>query len=141
MQAHEFISGFELVIATFGQWPTFHDAEVRQLTLEVTGQRDSDPTAELVVHGWTMTNELDERGFYKLLNPSLIQFHFEGVADFAVDGLNHQNVLASLNLSLVGDVDPPLLRVDLEHCYGLSGGLTAKRAKVVSVQPHPPRSG
>ena len=86
-----------------------------------------------------MSNETDERGYFKLLNPSLVHFHFEGVDGFEVDGLNHQNVLGCLKFSCASNVDESALRVDMEHCYGLSGSFTARRARIVSVRPHPDR--
>jgi hypothetical protein len=51
--------------------------------------------------------------------------------------LNHQNVLSSLNFSLVTDSKEgtSVLQVELEHCYGLSGSFNARKAKVVSIVP------
>ena len=54
MQAHELIEGFEAIIGTFGVWPSFHDAEVRQLSLEVTDDPSRDPIVDLIIHGWTV---------------------------------------------------------------------------------------
>lgn len=34
MKAHEFIQGFELVLAHLGLWPSFHDAEVLKLVID-----------------------------------------------------------------------------------------------------------
>lgn len=82
MNAHELIKGHESVIEIFGEWPSFHDAEIRHVCLTVTGQKEADPVVELVIHGWKMTNEVEESGYYKLLNPSLIHFEFEGVSGF-----------------------------------------------------------
>jgi hypothetical protein len=85
-----------------------------------------------------MTSDVTEAGFYRLECDSLVHFLFEEVTDVEFDGLNHQNVLSGLNF----DLEPaeegkiPLLSVELGHCYGLSGGFKARRARVLSVTPY-----
>ena len=51
-------------------------------------------------------------GKYVLANESVVHLRFDGVSEFELEGLNYQNVLTSLNLSIDGD----LLQVELEHC-------------------------
>jgi len=83
-----------------------------------------------------MTSEITPSGHYKLEHQSLVHLLFEQVSDLQLDGLNHQNVLDSLELSLVGAQESPQLAVELSHCYGLSGGFKASRARVLSVAPY-----
>jgi hypothetical protein len=104
---------------------------------DLSGDKKSDPVVELVIHGWKMTNEVTDTGHSKLLNPSLIHLRFEGVSNLDVNGLNHQNVINRLVVTATSnDLQAPL-HVELEHCYGLSGKFSARRAKVLSVIRQP----
>lgn len=140
MAPYEFIENYQIVMDTFGRWPGFHDGEVFRVVLDRT-RRLSDgpfyPSIELSVRGWNMTTEVTEDGYYKLEEDSLVHLLFEHVSDVELGGLNHQNVISGLDLEL--SVDPgsgsPVLSVEINHCYGLSGGFKALRASVLSVEP------
>ena len=141
MSAYEAITNHQLVLAVFGQWPSFHDGEIHRLILDRTRRLPDGafyPSVELFLRGWIMTSEVTEADYYKLQNDSIVHFLFEQVTDLELDGLNHQNVLSSLKLELVQDQESgsPVLAVALSHCYGLSGGFKAVRASVVSVAPY-----
>ena len=141
MQPHEFIEGFEEIIARFGQWPSFHDGEVHRIVLERTRRSPSSsyiPTLEIHLRGWIMGPEVTDEGFYKLHNDSVVHFLFEDIFDFELEGFNQQNVLSSLNLSLVNDPrgNGQALHVELEHCYLFSGEFSARKAKVLSIVPY-----
>ena len=84
-----------------------------------------------------MTNEITEKGFYRCEHDSVVSFLFERVSLVELDGLNHQNVLSCLNFELFATENgSPQLRVDLEHCFGLSGSFVAASAKIVKVAPY-----
>lgn len=141
MNAYEAITNHQLVLAAFGQWPSFHDGEIHRLILDRTRRLPSGsfyPSVELFVRGWIMTSKITEAGYYRLDNNSLVHFLFEQVTELELDGLNHQNVLSSLELEMVQDQESgsPALAVELSHCYGLSGSFKAMQASVVSVVPY-----
>ncbi|MBN8530987.1 MAG: hypothetical protein J0L97_03890, partial [Alphaproteobacteria bacterium] len=77
-------------------------------------------------------------GFYKRNNDSVVHFLFEDIFDFELEGFNQQNVLLSLNLSVVQDPmgSNHALHVELEHCYQFSGEFSARRAKVLGIAPY-----
>lgn len=140
MEPHEFIEGHEVVLARFAEWPSFHDGEIHKLLLDST-RRGADgwryPSIELELRGWIMTSEVTEKGFYRCEHDSVVSFLFERVSLVELDGLNHQNVLSCLNLELLpAENDRPQLKVDLEHCFGLSGSFVATSAKIVRVVPY-----
>jgi hypothetical protein len=141
MLPHEFIEGYEKIIERFGLWPSFHDGEVHRIVLDRTARSSAGsyfPTVEIHLRGWVMGPEVTEGGFYKLHNDSVVQFLFEDIFDFELEGFNQQNVLTSLNVSLIEDPrgGGQALHVELEHCYLFSAELSARKAKVLGVIPY-----
>jgi hypothetical protein len=138
MEAHEFIDGHERVIAHFGLWPSFHDAEVIKLSLD-RSESQSEPTLDLHLRGWVMTSEVTPEGYYKLQGDALFHFRFEGIDELHVAGFNGQNVISSLNLELAHAPDKPelnIIKVELEHCYFFEASFTAQRAQLISIKPY-----
>lgn len=139
MQPHEFISDFHLVLEAFGRWPSFHDAEVHRFVLDRTRRSPNGatvPAIELVVRGWNLVRD-EKNCLLKADNDSIVHFRFEEVTDVEFDGFNHQNVLESLEFTLVPTkATVATLGVELVHCFGLSGGFRALRARIVSVVPY-----
>jgi hypothetical protein len=141
MKPYEFIQEYEKVLKIFGQWPSFHDGEVHRVVLDRTRQFESGwyyPSVELLIRGWTMTSEVTEAGNYKLKHDSLVHLLFEQVYDLELAGLNHQNVLSSLELELLNEAQPegPILSVELSYCFGLFGNFKTRKASVISVKPY-----
>ena len=141
MDPYEFIEGHDQVFAHFGQWPSFHDGEVHRVVLDRMCRCASGsyvPNVEIHVRGWIMGPEITDQGFYKLNHDSVVQFLFEDIFDFELEGFNQQNVLSSLNLSLVADPleNTKALHVELEHCYLFSGEFSARKAKILAVVPY-----
>ncbi len=137
------IQGHEKVLALFGQWPSFHDGEVLRMVLDRSGadQGLMTPTLELSLRGWVTGPEVNEDGFYRQHNDSVVCILFEGVEDLELEGFNHQNVISSLNLNHTeADAqgqgqEQVRLHVELEHCYLFSCELTAARATVLDIRP------
>lgn len=135
------VAGHEKVLAVFGRWPSFHDGEIHRLVLDSTrtdqhGRRY--PSIELQLRGWNLIEQGSDEGFYKQDKDSVVSLLFEHVYDVELDGLNHQNVLSELELSLTpspANASISHLAVELVHCFGLSGGFKAECAQVLSVVP------
>lgn len=142
MDPHLLIIGHEKVVSVFGRWPSFHDGEVHRLVLDST-RRDAKgarySSIELLLRGWNLTEQVSSDGFYKQDADSVVHFLFERVYDLALDGLNHQNVISELELSVAAvpdDSSTTCLVVELAHCYGLSGSFKAASGTVLSVSPY-----
>lgn len=140
MEAYKIIEKHESVVAAFGQWPSFHDGEVHRVVLDRLGRSSSGvyvPTIELHIRGWIMTSEVTQGELYKVESDSVVRFLFEDIYDLELEGFNQQNVLSSLNLTIIdGPRNEQGLHVELEHCYVFSGEFKAKRACVLGVQPY-----
>lgn len=63
MTSHAPIVGADRLTGHFGRWPSFHDAEVVRLVLDRHGT--DGPTAELVVHVWSVGADVDEHGSFQ----------------------------------------------------------------------------
>jgi len=109
------ISGAEKVVATLGQWPSFHDAEIVRLRLE----RDGVSTISIQLVG--------PDGRCK--GGRIVTFTMERINDLSLDGedVNRQNVISCL---VVESTDSGT-ELTFGPCYGLSGRITAE---VVSVE-------
>ena len=140
MKPYETIKDHELVIATFGQWPSFHDSEVHRIVLDRMSQSTSGsyiPTIELHVRSWILTTEVTENGTYKVEHDSVVCFLFEDIFNLEIEGFNQQNVLSSLNLTLSDEPENmKSLHVELEHCYVFAGEFSARRARILGVEPY-----
>ena len=80
MDAYTLIEKYELVLSDFGYWPSFHDAEIHWLKLERVNETYQDyysPDIEFLIHGWEMTSEVTEKGFFKLQKHHLVHFKFD----------------------------------------------------------------
>jgi hypothetical protein len=90
------ITNSNAIVSVFGHWPGFHDAEV--LGLKIAGQFDASSGPSLVaqVHVFSMTNEVDDRGYVACRNHSTVVLRFDGIDELALDGFNRQNALPGL---------------------------------------------
>lgn len=143
MEPFEFIENFSSVTSKFGIWPSFHDGEVLRIVLERAALSSSrSPSVEISIRCWVMGPEVTGDGFYKQNNDSVVRFLFEDIFDLEIEGFNQQNVLSALNLSLIQN--PPgctALRVELEHCYLFAAEFSARKAKILGIEPYVSRDG
>jgi hypothetical protein len=125
------IPGADEVIAWFGHWPTFHDAEVLSITLDRSG------ASRVVIHAFEMTPEVDVNGRYVLARNASVIFSLEGfpqnqqgIANTRIECFNHQNVLSSAAVKeLTGGFE-----LILEGCQGVDGSIVCERMSV-TVEP------
>lgn len=114
------IENVEAVVAIYGSWPAFHDAEVLSVELHRGGAGNA-PTLELVladVDGPT-------RDSWR------VALRFTGIRALALDDFNEQNVLFDLQLSPLSDGSG--WETVLASSYGLSGVWESSGIRVVSV--------
>jgi hypothetical protein len=130
------IPGANDVVAWFGYWPTFHDAEVLTITLNRSG------TSQVVIHAWRRTSEVDPRGYYVLDKHAAVTFSVEGfpldeegITQTRIDYFNHQNVLSSAWIEKTSQGH--MLRLD--GIFGVDGSISCKHLSV-KLEPGVPRS-
>ncbi len=128
------IPGAADLIAWFGYWPTFHDAEVLSITL------DRERGITVAVHVFRMTSEVDDKGRYVLdkhavTRSSMTGFPLDesGIVPIELQGFNQQNVLNSLRVEK-RDYGWELI---LDPCFGVNGSIACKSLSV-SIEPGAP---
>lgn len=125
--------GLELV-RWFGEVSSFHDAEIISLEFSRRGIR------RLGVHGFLMSDKIDERGFGVHEKHAVVTFALEDIMDLQLDGFSPQNVIFGLQLQRATDrgranyyclaESPQDIEIELEPCYGLHGVIRAKRISI-----------
>ncbi|MBV8830805.1 MAG: hypothetical protein JO217_00600 [Acidobacteriaceae bacterium] len=125
------IPGAASVVAWFGYWPRFHDAEVLSITLNRSGP------SRVRLHAWERTNEVDERGYYILRKHAIFTFELEGfpldhegITRVRLEWFNHQNVLMNAFVTQV----PEGYQLELEGIFGVSASFVCEKLSV-SLEP------
>lgn len=114
------LPGLEDLVAWFGYFPTFHDAEVLSVSLDRTG------ASRIAVHTFQMTNEIDEKGHYICRKHVVVTFVLERIRDLSIEGFNSQNVLNGISLARGSDY----YELVLEEIHGLAGKFQADEMRI-----------
>jgi hypothetical protein len=132
------IAGTEKLIAVFGRWPTFHDAEVVRLSLDRRSPTGGcEPTIDAVVHTWEMTADIDPAGHYGMRNHVLVHLRFFGIDELQLDGFNGQNVLFALTVSAVQgrEADGLDFQIEFDPSFGVGMLFLCRAIEIVAVTP------
>jgi hypothetical protein len=124
------IPGVDQVVARFGEWPSFHDAEI--IELDLNRRR----TSRLRIHTWGKTNGVNERGEYVFDKHAVVTFELEDVTDLELADFSHQNVIFDLQVEPSDDG----FRLTLWPSYGLAGWIKARVIRV-GLEPGEPPPG
>ena len=97
------IQNASLLTDLFGHWPDFHDAEIRGLRIDTSDYRD--PVLEIDFEVAEMSDETDERGYYRDRQRAVTTISFARVANLRIEGVYSQNVIFELSLEPIGPDD------------------------------------
>ncbi|QSI76643.1 Imm50 family immunity protein [Niveibacterium microcysteis] len=136
------ISGASRVIAEFGLWPSFHDAEVVSFALErALPVQAGSCIARMAVHVRTYETLGDGTADYRqsLLKSAVITFAFHAPAALNLDlsEFNNQNVIDSIRVSSAQAGAPAELEVFIEPIWGFGGGFYCAAVEVESIKVLP----
>jgi hypothetical protein len=140
------IEGHEKLTELFGEWPSFHDAEVTDLSI---WRGDVDPdagkyvfpvlTVKLVVQELVQSDEPNVPGALALVPRAEVILRFRDVFELKLDDFDHTNMIVDLIFSLLarghytnGKPLPPYVVVDFVRGSGLSATFKCFAAEVVS---------
>jgi hypothetical protein len=133
------IPGAEQLLAVFGYWPSFHDAEVLWLRLDRRAHCEGcyGPTLEVLVHAFEMTSEVGADGCYVLRHHVLVLLRFRDVVELQLDGFNYQNALMGLTLTDLRDrqMEHVQWAVRFDSAFGVDASFQCYTVEVVSVVP------
>lgn len=108
------LAGVQAVTQWFGDWPSFHDAEVISLFLARKG--------ESILRVYP----------YYPNKTATVEFVFRDVTDVELADFSCQNVISGLKVETVSDQNgEAAYRLTLWPCYGLAGRIDAKSLRVV----------
>jgi hypothetical protein len=127
LEVNDEAPGTSELIAWFGYWPTFHDAEVLELALHRTGN------STIRIYAFEMTDQVNSQGFFIRTKHVIVGFVLEGVTNLHLDQFNGQNVISGLLLKRTAEG----FELTLDGCYGIEGTITADRIHL-ELQPGPP---
>jgi Immunity protein 50 len=127
----------EALVERFGEWPSFHDAEVYGLRLDSGQRTDGTVRVQLDVHVFTVDGRLPG-GRHNFACHTLVTFEFDEVEALELDGFGPQNVLDDLVLEDVHLAAGRQVQVTLPSSNGLGGGFRCRAVVVLDVVPFEP---
>ena len=134
------IAGAEQLVAIFGYWPTFHDAEVVRFCLARSADFADGPLVEADVHVFEITDQVTPNGLLALRHHSLVTFRFTGVDSLQVSEFNNQNALWSLDIEDIRARQLELLayEVSFSPSFGMNATFLCRTAEVLAVRKWDP---
>jgi hypothetical protein len=146
-----YISDSQKITEIFGYWPSFHDAEIHDLSLTVADGEpwvvgSSSPVMEMQIHVFEMTKDVTPDGYFVLNKHTLTRLRFRNVENLQLSNFSFQNCIFGLTFGIEsmsyphggGPVDGPppnILTVSLDSSCGLSGSFKCQSAEVISAHP------
>jgi hypothetical protein len=128
MQTVDVING-DALIERFGNWPSFHDAEVLAVRLDSGQRSDGVVRLQLDIHLLPVDGQRHH---------TLATLEFEEIEEVELDGFGPQNVLFDLVLEEVRLAAGRQIQVELQSSNGLGGTFRCRQIVVVGVEPHEP---
>lgn len=128
----------EAVESRFGEWPSFHDAEILALRLDSGQRSDGVARLELDLHVFAVDGQLPN-GKLNFALHTVVTFQFDGVEAVQLDGFGPQNVLFDLVLrETTNGPSEARIEVELPSSNGLGGSFRCRDVIVLAVEPHAP---
>jgi hypothetical protein len=139
MDITERIAGSDKLVAVFGYWPSFHDAEVLSMKLDRQPGGDGyGPTLEAIVHTFEITNEVGPDGCYVVRHHVLVHLRFHDVVELRLEGFNNQNALFGLRFSDLRERQWEQIKFEVrfDSAHGVDASFQCHAVEVVSVTPY-----
>lgn len=124
-EINELITNSQLVTEYFGYWPTFHDSEIINISLEREGV-----TARMKIYVFNLLDEVNEQGAYKKDKECYITLKLNNITEISMSNFNHQNVIEELNLEEKLDQ----IHFLINSSFGLYGEITCSEILVESLE-------
>jgi hypothetical protein len=112
--------GADGIIAWFGEWPSFHDAEVVSVELNRAG------ISRIHIHYWNRSANISLEGLRNVDNHCVVTFLLEGISFLELADFSGQNVISELQI----EKQEAGYRLELFPCYCIAGYIVAKSIRV-----------
>ena len=135
------IKGSEKLTKVFGYWPSFHDAEVLEITMwrgDVEPERNSYvfPMLTTKIHLWELISEVGK--YLVLRHHTIATLRFHDVNELHLSGFNHQNAI--FGLSIVREEreegPSPVFVIEFEEAFGVAAKFVCTRVEVLEAVPY-----
>lgn len=138
--ASDRVLGRDLLIAVFGHWPSFHDAEVVWLRMDRRPPDDGEdwgPTVDTMIHVFEHLDVNEPDGSISMLRRKhvLVHFRFRDVVDLRLQGFNNQNYLQEMTIDDLRDRQWEYIHFQVSMYGSLSASFQCHLVEVVSVEP------
>ncbi len=138
MAIEEKIANSHLLTDLYGRWPSFHDAEVLEITMrrEMLGPRTR-PCLNAAIHLCRQTSLVDEGSSSTLIDPQVVRLSFLEIDQLTMTGFNHQNVLSNLFITEISEKQFVQMnfRVHFAGIFGVDLCFECNSIQVHSIQP------
>lgn len=115
------IQNAEVLTRLFGHWPDFHDAEI--FGVRIDNAEWSEPSIEIDFEVAEMSDEVDERGYFRDQQRARTTLRFERAASLRLEGVYSQNSVFHLALE-------PAAPEDFDEVLGASEPSARRRHRV-----------
>ncbi len=145
VEAAVFFGGSQKLTSIFGEWPSFHDAEVTDVhmwrgNVKAGGWDDSNVfpviTIDVRILEATQPGGVGDSG-----RDVLAKLRFHDVDDLKIEGFNHQNAILGFSIAARdrgtyanGEKLPPDFIVIFERAFGMAASFRCSRAEVVEAK-------
>ena len=132
------ILGSERVVAMYGKWPSFHDAEVVRATLDRRGEGSvAGPTLTVELYTFALTGHLAADGTYARDKEAAVTLAFRGVELLDLAGFNEQNALFNIDIDDLRDrgLERVAFAVGFSAAYGMAATFQCAEIEVTGIRP------
>jgi hypothetical protein len=116
------IPGAEAVVAWFGHWPSFHNAEVLSVVINRSG------VSMIRIHTWNVSARADRRGHFVREREAIVVFEFAGIKSLRLHGEDAKGQ-DPVHANGIERTDQGY-RFEFAPSFGLAGELTVEQIAV-----------
>jgi hypothetical protein len=127
----------DALIDRFGEWPSFHDAEVYGLRLDSGQRRDGFVRLQLDIHVFAVGGQLPG-GRLDFRDHTMVTLEFDEVESIELEGFGPQNVLDGLGIAEFHGAAGRQIEVTLPSSNGLEGRFRCRTVAVIDTAPYDP---
>ena len=143
-----FVENSDRLVAIFGHWPSFHDAEIIEFNLwrgDIRPEADRWIPSALTakIHLCDMRPAVDQNGCHVPRRPARVTMRFHSVDNFKAEGFSHQNAIYDMSVVQAEPAEgqPRTFRVAFAGAqHGITSSFHCERIEVIEAESVPPEA-